>query len=148
MPSRIEKSNDISNGPSVGGVRNTSNLKTRGEIYQQFAEQNEIDNSQQLYANESYSNHNNENNNHQVDQDLHFAKRLTWNLSVEDKMQTSTDGIETPNVENDNESSPPLSLYNQVSHPRPNFPGIWYQEPMADKQSKYWAEYIHIGDRY
>ena len=107
----------------MGGVRNTSNLKTRGEIYQQFSEQNEINNTQKLSANASYINHNNENNNHQTDQDLHFAKRLTWNLNVDDKMQTSTDGIETPNIEHDNESSHPSSLYNQVSRPCPNFPG-------------------------
>ena len=122
-PRRIEHSNDISNGPSMGAVRNTNNLKTRGEIYQQFAEQNNIHNTQKVCSNEPYSNHNNENNNHQTDQNLHFAKRLTWNLSVDDKMQTSTDGIETPNIEHDNESSPPSSLYNKVSHPRPNFPG-------------------------
>ena len=80
---------------------------------------------------------NNENNNRQIDQNLHFAKRLTWNLSDDDKMQTSTDGIDTPisdqNNINLNMNTPPSSLHTQVSSQIPNFPGkfclnmfFWY----------------------
>ena len=71
-------------------------LKTHSDIYQQFADESEhikIENQQ------DYRYDNNENNLHQQDQDLHFAKRLTWNLPTEDKMQTSTDGNDTPLAE-------------------------------------------------
>jgi hypothetical protein len=75
----------------TGATVGKSNIKTHSEIYQKFAEETE---KQQ----KDYDCHNNnENNDRNQNQDLHFAKRLTWNLPItEDKMQTSTDGNETP----------------------------------------------------
>ena len=126
-PRRIEQPINNLNCPSVGGVRNTTNLKTHGEIYQQFAAQIELNNIVKLEEYECSINNQNENNNASTDQDLHFAKRLTWNLSDEDKMQTSTDGMETPIVEqnnmNINENSRMSSLYNQGTKRPPNFSG-------------------------
>ena len=76
-----------------------SNIITHNEIYQKFAEETEQLKKKQQNEYECHQN-NNENNNRNHSQDLHFAKRLTWNLPVtEDKMQTSTDGNETPTME-------------------------------------------------
>lgn len=128
-PRRDEQPTQNTNLKSVSGVRNTANLKTHGEIYQQFAEQNELINMENVHEDEV---RNNDNNNLQTDQDLHFAKRLTWNISTEDKMQTSTDAIETPNADqnsmNSNHNSPPLSLHIQNSRQFPNFPGKYHKK--------------------
>ena len=92
----LAESKHTSRGDFVG----KSTLKTHSEIYQRFAEETE----QLKKKQKDYECHNNnENNNGYHNQDLHFAKRLTWNLpTTEDKMQTSTDGNETPNMETNN----------------------------------------------
>ena len=109
---------------SASGFRDNTSLKTRSEIYQQFEEQNKL---MAMGIQEDNECRNNENNNRQIDQNLHFAKRLTWNLSVDDKMQTSTDGIETPIVDQNNINltlnTPPTSLGTQNSSQITNFPG-------------------------
>ena len=130
-PRRNEMPAHNTNLKSVSGVRNTANLKTHGEIYQQFAEQNELINTEKVHDDEISNNSNNDNNNLQTDQDLHFAKRLTWNISTEEKMQTSTDAIETPiadqNNFNSNQNSPPSSLHIQNAGQFPNFPGKYHK---------------------
>ena len=139
-PRKHELSVHDSNLNSVSGVRNTANLKTHGEIYQQFAEQNELINMENVHEDEVRNNSNNDNNNLHTDQDLHFAKRLTWNISTEDKMQTSTDAIETPTADqnnlNSNQNSPPSSLHIQNSRQYPNFPGK-YHEKIFNKYNRF-----------
>ena len=144
-PRRDELPAQNANLKSVSGVRNTTNLKTHGEIYQQFAEQNEFISKEKVHDDEVLNNSYNANNNLQTDQDLHFAKRLTWNISTEDKMQTSTDAIETPiadqNNFNSNQNSPPSSLHIQISRQFPSFPGkyhekIFYRYNRYEKRSK------------
>ena len=109
-----------------------SDIKTHSEIYQKFAEETEQLKRKQQTDYECHNN-NNENNNRRSDnQDLHFAKRLTWNLPItEDKMQTSTDGNETPTMETNNAnlnlSAFHSSSSNQIKSPFQNIQGILKQ---------------------
>lgn len=111
------------NDNSNSGVTDKIILKTHNEIYEKFAQEAE----QQLRTKRfgERENRNDEDSTHDRTQGLHFAKRLSWNLPVEDKMQTSTDGIETPTLDSNNTN---LNLISQdspsLSRDRGKFQGI------------------------
>ena len=86
---RAYKPSNVSRELQLGN----NTIKTHNEIFDKFAEESErLKDMKQ----KDFLCHNIENNNRQQNQDLHFAKRLTWNLPKDEKMQTSTDGTETP----------------------------------------------------
>ena len=112
-PPICSKISTRANDNSCSGVTDKIVLKTHNEIYENFAQEAE----QQLRTKRfgDSENRNNEDSTHDRTQGLHFAKRLSWNLPVEDKMQTSTDGIETPTLDSNNANlnlipQDPLSL--------------------------------------
>ena len=87
-------------------------LKTHNEIYEKFAQEAEQELRTKRFG--DCENRNDEDSTNDRTQGLHFAKRLSWNLPVEDKMQTSTDGIETPTLES-NSSNLNLVAQNPTS---------------------------------
>ena len=113
--SNISKS---ANDNSCSGVTDKIVLKTHNEIYENFAQEAE----QQLRTKRFGDC---EKSTHDRTQGLHFAKRLSWNLPVEDKMQTSTDGIETPTLDSNDTN---LNLIAQdppsLSRDRDEFQGM------------------------
>ena len=113
--SNISKS---ANDNSCSGVTDKIVLKTHNEIYENFAQEAE----QQLRTKRFGDC---EKGTHDRTQGLHFAKRLSWNLPVEDKMQTSTDGIETPTLDSNDTN---LNLIAQdppsLSRDRDEFQGM------------------------
>ena len=122
-PPICSKISTRANDNSCSGVTDKIVLKTHNEIYEKFAQEAE----QQLRTKRfgDCENRNNEDSTHDRTQGLHFAKRLSWNLPVEDKMQTSTDGIETPTLDSNNTN---LNLIAQdppsLSRDRDEFQGI------------------------
>ena len=123
FPPICSKISTRANDNSCSGVTDKIVLKTHNEIYEKFAQEAE----QQLRTKRfgDCENRNNEDSTHDRTQGLHFAKRLSWNLPEEDKMQTSTDGIETPTLDSNNTN---LNLIAQdppsLSRDRDEFQGI------------------------